>query len=298
MGSNSTSKIYPINNRNNLSNLVLTLLFILFSLLCFSCASLPNSYSRENAGEVVYKAVKINLQDENLFIKTYPDESTAISNEGFIKGISITSFFNSLKLDENTSSVIINTSPYSSHGTILDRKIFHSKLKPLGIFQVGKKRFSEVNNRYAMLLLSQDDKGYKAKIIAHQNELDIQNSYKEALSFVIGGYFVVLKDGELFDSTGNNFAYTSQNARTAIGIADEGKSLILLCVEGKKKSKGLSYPECAKLLKSMGATDALQFDGGTSSAMLIDGKNPLISLSKRKNTSYIAFLFCNKEPFD
>ena len=252
-------------------------------------------FEKKDFPPLKYAVVKIDLANSNLVIKTYPNETTQREN-GYIKGISIASAFKRIQGTIEAKSVLINTTPYTSHGSLLDKKLLHSKLKPLGLLEINTHRFSVPQFRYAMLVLSEGETGYHAKILSHQ--ADIYEDTNEKAEFCIGGYFVVLKDGKLFDSSGRNFSYTSKNARTALGLSKDGKTLYILAAEGKKKSTGLTYPECAKILLSLGASDAMEFDGGGSSSILINGENPLNTLSKRKNVSYIAFLFCNKVHFN
>ena len=235
-----------------------------------------------------YAVVKINLLSKNLRIISYPENAI----DGKAKGIRIEDF------QQNTKAqIVINTTQYAiPKGRLLARLFppFSNERKIIGITRSNGKTISEPEERYAMLTLSEIQNGFEAKIIAHQNARDAENS-----DFAIGGYFVILQDGKLFDSSGNDFAYTSRNSRTAVALADGGQTLLLLSVAGedKSESRGLTYPECAKVLQSLGAVDAMQFDGGGSSALLINGKKTTNTLSKRKNASYIAFLFCNISTF-
>ena len=47
----------------------------------------------------------------------------------------------------------------------------------------------------------------------------------------------------------------------------------VLVVEDEKpgKSRGLSYSQCGQILRAMGCSDALEFDGGGSSELCING---------------------------
>ena len=73
--------------------------------------------------------------------------------------------------------------------------------------------------------------------------------------------------GKEIDSIGSY----KQAARTALGITDDGHALIL-CVAGNKQdefSSGASLAEVAALLKKLGCTSAINFDGGTSTTMVV-----------------------------
>ena len=61
------------------------------------------------------------------------------------------------------------------------------------------------------------------------------------------------------------------NPRTAVGVADGGRTLILLVADGRQPghSAGLTLPELAGLMKQLGATDALNLDGGGSSTLVL-----------------------------
>jgi len=103
----------------------------------------------------------------------------------------------------------------------------------------------------------------------------------EKLQFVLGGGPQLLPrltakeeafirtgpDGKSVDSIGCN----RTAARTAIGITNDGHAM-LLCVAGKGQdefSSGMTLAQVAQLLKQLGCTRALNFDGGTSTTMAI-----------------------------
>ena len=242
-------------------------------------------FSFENpALPIRYTAVKINLAAKNLELAVYPNSDTNFCAEKNYthRGIHIQKF------QKRTQALIaVNTSPYSS-----PRFPFSSHRRILGVFKADGILFSAPVQRYAALIFSRDEnRELVAKCTAHQSPQDAEND------FAVGGFFMILKDGELFDSTGKNFSYTSRSARTAAGISESGQTLFLLATERSAKSTGLTYPECAKLLRSLGAKNALEFDGGGSTAMMIGGKNALESQSRRKNASYIGFLFSIKGTF-
>jgi len=113
----------------------------------------------------------------------------------------------------------------------------------------------------------------------------------EDFDYVFGGFFEILKNNEEVE-----FSYSSRNSRTAAGISSDGKTLFLLVVEGERKnlSRGLSYGECAKILKSAGSADGLEFDGGSSSSLFVDGKNVLLYRNFRKCAAFFGFCTSGK----
>ncbi len=60
--------------------------------------------------------------------------------------------------------------------------------------------------------------------------------------------------------------------RTALGLKANGE-IVMVVVDGRSsRSKGLTLIELAQLLKEKGAVEALNFDGGGSSAMVVKGR--------------------------
>lgn len=61
-----------------------------------------------------------------------------------------------------------------------------------------------------------------------------------------------------------------RHPRTAVGIASDGRRLLLVVVDGRQpgRSAGMSLRELATLMLALGARDALNLDGGGSTAMV------------------------------
>ncbi|MFJ9037275.1 phosphodiester glycosidase family protein [Streptomyces sp. NPDC102406] len=82
--------------------------------------------------------------------------------------------------------------------------------------------------------------------------------------FAVGGY-PVLRDGAPLPGLD---ARTSA-VRTAAGIADHGRTLLLLALDGAPAYRtGLSVAEVADTLRALGADDAFSLDGGGSSTLV------------------------------
>jgi hypothetical protein len=65
--------------------------------------------------------------------------------------------------------------------------------------------------------------------------------------------------------------YAQPNARSAIGITAEGDILIIM-VEQTQASGGVGLQQLAEIIKAEGAVQALNLDGGTSSAVWYEGR--------------------------
>ncbi len=93
---------------------------------------------------------------------------------------------------------------------------------------------------------------------------------------VLGGGPRILRDGRIAveregGSTNSTFAST-RHPRTAVGF--NGSRLYLLVVDGRQPfySVGMSLPELAAAMQSLGCTDALNLDGGGSTTLWVRGK--------------------------
>jgi hypothetical protein len=90
----------------------------------------------------------------------------------------------------------------------------------------------------------------------------------------IGGNPVLVRDGRLeWDSLSGNHYIFARHPRTGVGLTKDGK-VLLVTVDGRKPrhSVGMTLMAFAKLFKSLGATWALNLDGGGSTTMVVRGR--------------------------
>lgn len=94
---------------------------------------------------------------------------------------------------------------------------------------------------------------------------------------VIGGYPELLDDGRPPDDLGvaaqPSFA-AARHPRTAVGFDGANRRVWLVVVDGRQapRSAGMSLPELADLMLALGVDEALNLDGGGSSAMSLRGR--------------------------
>ena len=95
---------------------------------------------------------------------------------------------------------------------------------------------------------------------------------------LVGGWPRILRDGKNVAADAPTVEGTiSRNAemrhpRTAIGFSRDSSMLYLLTVDGRsQKSVGMTLVELADLMKRVGAWQAMNFDGGGSTTMVING---------------------------
>jgi len=126
---------------------------------------------------------------------------------------------------------------------------------------------------------------HKAK--THLQLIPYSKRIKNDVLHVMGGGPRLLKKGRVYVTKHTEkFKKDIANgraARSAVGVTKSGK-IMFIAVDGKPRrnspwrkskepqSRGMTLEELAKLMKSLGVLDAVNLDGGGSSAMVINGK--------------------------
>lgn len=92
----------------------------------------------------------------------------------------------------------------------------------------------------------------------------------------VGGHPLLLRDSVIVPTVDTDGAesFRGLNPRTAAGYADSGRRLLLVVIDGRQPaySVGTTVRETAALLRDLGAREALNLDGGGSTAMIV--RNP------------------------
>ena len=88
----------------------------------------------------------------------------------------------------------------------------------------------------------------------------------------VGGFPVLVRDSaiaEELDRSGNE-SFRGRNPRTAVGISKNGRRFFLIAIDGRQQpySDGMTLQELAKLMLELGATQALNLDGGGSTTLV------------------------------
>jgi exopolysaccharide biosynthesis protein len=92
----------------------------------------------------------------------------------------------------------------------------------------------------------------------------------------IGGNPDVVENGQLAAGECSGSYFCLRNPRTGVGVRADGK-ILLVTVDGRQKnSKGMTLDEFGKLFQSLGATWALNLDGGGSTTMVV--RNEIVNV--------------------
>jgi hypothetical protein len=88
----------------------------------------------------------------------------------------------------------------------------------------------------------------------------------------VGGRPMLARDSVIVAEveTEGQASFRARNPRTALGIANKGRRLILAVIDGRQApySDGTTLRETAEILLALGARDAINLDGGGSSALV------------------------------
>jgi len=89
--------------------------------------------------------------------------------------------------------------------------------------------------------------------------------------YAVGGNAMVLDAGRVIAKASD----TVRHPRSAVGLSEDGNTLLLVAVDGRAEghSQGATLAELGELLKGFGGWDAINLDGGGSTALVI--KDPL-----------------------
>ena len=85
------------------------------------------------------------------------------------------------------------------------------------------------------------------------------------------------------------FGPSVRTARTAIGHTADGK-IVMMVVECGASSEGATLDELARLMKSVGCTDALNLSGDASSVMCVGQNATVLTVTEPSSLSFVALL--------
>lgn len=106
-----------------------------------------------------------------------------------------------------------------------------------------------------------------------------RGAHKWKMKEAVGGGPVLVQNGQPFITAaqeGMGGTLLAFHPRTAIGYTADNK-LIILAVEGRNKgvAEGATFPQMAKIFTDLHCVEALNLDGGGSSALFVNGMNTI-----------------------
>ena len=225
----------------NLGKVLRAVIFSLIVFLSVSCQTTQVQFSESSQTSASYIIEKIDLTSPDLQILTNAPDFKPVMPRTFAK--------------KNGAGIVINTTPFKKDGT------------PVGLLMDDGNIYSLAVKKYADLAFYKEENGWRAQIFDSQEEIDLSG---EKVPFIAaGGFWTILRDGKEYEFIDR------KDYRIAVGLCNGGKTLLSMC--GKK----LSYGDCAKIFKELGAETAMQFDGGRSAQMVINGKNTLKGIRRK-----------------
>ena len=101
----------------------------------------------------------------------------------------------------------------------------------------------------------------------------------------VGGHPMLIRGDSILDdvNTVGNAGFRGRNPRTAVGLAANGRRLFLVTVDGRQQgySDGMSLAELAALLRDLGASDAINLDGGGSTTFVVPDSTGALIIANR-----------------
>jgi len=107
----------------------------------------------------------------------------------------------------------------------------------------------------------------RAEIVPHEVVAGPEPWMRE----IVSGHPTILVDGTIRDHSGDPLC-ANRHPRTVLGLSADRARLFLAVIDGRASSRiGMTCVEEAQLMQELGASDAVNMDGGGSSAMWLAG---------------------------
>ena len=84
----------------------------------------------------------------------------------------------------------------------------------------------------------------------------------------IGGGGIIMKDGQPYTQPSHKVSPNSKDPRTVVATTKDTNELLLIAIDGRGNSIGVTHEDLISLLKSYNIKDAMYFDGGGSTTLV------------------------------
>ena len=120
----------------------------------------------------------------------------------------------------------------------------------------------------AQLLLGREAGADKVAALKVGDKVDVAIGPDQKVDLGVQGSDQILKNGEVMAMNDDPLVKTA-HPRTAIGVSKDGSKVFAVVLDGRSAdSRGMTLPELGQLFKDLGAYNAVNLDGGGSSAMI------------------------------
>ena len=163
----------------------------------------------------------------------------------------------------NDAIVAVNATPWKNKSYPNDA---------VGIVKIDGIEYFPPYEGYCAIAFSENP--LRAHIYSTQDK-EILNQY----NYAFGGFYQVLKDNKIIDFD------NSRRSRVTIGTNEDGSELYFFVVSTHmlpRDRNGLNFEECGLILQKLGCSDAMHFDGGHSSCLVVNKKDLQKPLLNRK----------------
>ena len=115
--------------------------------------------------------------------------------------------------------------------------------------------------------------GNNAEIVFDAPHINLENIWQ-----AVSGAGLILQNGSIV-----NYGYVpgraARHPRSAVGISSDGDTVFLVAVDGRGASIGATHAELGAIMQSIGAYNAMHFDGGGSTSLGIREPGRTLSLA-------------------
>ncbi|ANP28632.1 hypothetical protein DAD186_20820 [Dermabacter vaginalis] len=120
----------------------------------------------------------------------------------------------------------------------------------------------------AQLLLGREAGADKVAALKVGDKVDVAIGPDQKVDMGVQGSDQILTNGEVIPMSDDSLVKTA-HPRTAIGVSKDGSKVFAIVLDGRSAdSRGMTLPELGQLFKDLGAYNAVNLDGGGSSAMI------------------------------
>lgn len=145
---------------------------------------------------------------------------------------------------------VINASPFRFTGDAGNRR-----MEPAVLWIAGGRRYSSGEKQWAVLWYDRE---------AERLRITGEAPGTDEARWAAGGFLPIIRDGR------NVGIHGQRHARTAAGLRKGGREICFLVIEGERLGNaGVTSWEAAQVLLRLGIREALNLDGGRSSALLL-----------------------------